>query len=511
MSFLDDHQTEIFAFLSDPATYGLGVPVKRIDTHGAAVFLAGPDVYKVKRAVRFSYMDFSTLEKRRAACEAELAINRCYAPELYLDIVPITRDADGYHLDGSGEAVEWAVHLRRFDEEATFDRIAGRGPLGSALVDKLARAVLASHRRVESRDAPRATASLHHILLDTLEELAFEPRNLPVCDVEPVRTALLSAFDKALPLLRQRAAAGFVRRCHGDLHLGNIALIGGEPVLFDAIEFDEALATTDIFYDLAYLLMDLCERGLTGDANHLLNRYLEDCSPAEEAIEGIALLPLFLGLRAAIRAKVLAAQARLGHGEEFWAEARAYIAAARGFLEAAPSRLIVIGGLSGTGKSCLAAALAPLVGAPPGAIHLRSDIERKKLFGRMETERLPATAYSDADTRRTYERLSTLARSVLEAGSCVIVDATFRRFEERTAIEKLAAAAGVAFTGIWLEAPLPVRMSRVADRRGDASDATPDIARTQDEKDVGAVRWHRLDASRPLDLVVNSTLAKIAG
>ena len=255
-------QGAVFAFLGDPATHGLSEPVKRIDTHGAAVFLAGADVYKVKRAVQFSYMDFSTLAKRRAACEAEMAVNRPNAPALYLGVLPITRTGDRLHLGGDGEVVEWAVHLRRFDENATLDHVAARGPLGAALVSELAQAIVAAHRRAPRRDGGMATIPLQRALRETTDELGEDADIFAASSIERLRSSLPAAFARAEPLLRGRGASGEVRRCHGDLHLRNIVLVDGRPVLFDAIEFDESIATIDILYDLAFLIMDLCERGL---------------------------------------------------------------------------------------------------------------------------------------------------------------------------------------------------------------------------------------------------------
>ena len=288
-----DNQNAVFEFLQNPRTYGLREPVTRIDTHGAAVFLAGPDVYKVKRAICFPFMDFSTLERRRAACEAEIAVNRHNAPFLYRGVIPITRDGQYLQLAGEGEVVEWAVHMRRFDENATLDHLADRGVLGPPLIEKLASAIAASHRRAPCKDGDAATRVLHRLLRETANELAGFPNLFPTEQRRPYAIMLEEAFDAIEPLLLRRGALGYIRRCHGDLHLGNIVLIGGEPILFDAIEFDEAIATTDILYDLAFFLMDLWERGLYADGNKLLNRYLVKCEDRLLQLEGLAALPLF--------------------------------------------------------------------------------------------------------------------------------------------------------------------------------------------------------------------------
>jgi uncharacterized protein len=493
-------QSTIFAFLGDPATHAVRGSVERIDTHGAAVFLAGPDVYKVKRAVRFAYMDFSTLEKREAACKAEIAANRHDAPALYLGVVPITRHGGKLQLGGTGEVVEWVVHLRRFDEHATFDRLADRGPLGFAVIDLLAQAVVASHRHAPVRDGYAATKSLRGVLTETVDELAAAVDIFPPAVVDALRSRLTVAFERSEALLLRRGLEGKVRRCHGDLHLRNIVLVDGRPVLFDAIEFDEVIATSDILYDLAFLIMDLCERKLAADANRLLNQYLWSCDDELQEIEGLALLPLFLSLRAAIRAKVIAAQLQFDADRTgLRQEAQAYLDAARRFLEPVPARLVAIAGFSGTGKSTLAAAVAPSLGLAPGALHVRSDIQRKRLSGVDATHHLPAEAYRPDVSAQVYSRLRLLAEVGLQASRCVILDATYRDARERAHVNRLAARLDIGFVGLWLEAPTEILTERVATRQGDVSDATAAVVSTQAEQDVGRITWHRLDAGVALE------------
>jgi uncharacterized protein len=504
-------QTAVFAFLSDPATHGLSGPVKRIETHGAVVFLAGQDVYKVKRAVRFSYMDFSTLAKRKAACEAEIAVNRDNAPSIYLEAIPITRDAYGLRLGGAGEAIEWAVHLRRFDETATLDSLAETGRLGPALIAQLAQVVTAAHRRAPRRDGAVATKALRRALMGTADELCQGVDLFSSKEADAFRVGLSAAFDDCEPLLLRRGGEGKVRRCHGDLHLRNIVLIEGAPVLFDAIEFDEAIAVTDILYDLAFLIMDLWQRGLRADANLILNRYLWACGDEQKEIEGLALLPLFLSLRAAIRAVVTATQSRSNPANtKLRDEALSYFQAAQHHLDGASPCLVAVGGFSGTGKSRLAAALAPSIGAAPGALHIRSDIERKILSNVGEMDRLPAEAYRPEVSAQVYDRLRYLAEAGLKAGRCVVVDATFTKAEGRDSLADLAAAVGVRFVGVWLEASLDLLAERVNARRDDASDATADVLAGQAQEDLGEMSWHRLDASKSTDALAAEARALIA-
>ncbi len=504
-------QSAIFAFLADPATHGLSEPIKRVETHGAVVFLAGGDVYKVKRAVHFAYMDFSTLEKRKAACEAEIAVNRDNAPGLYIETMPITRDAQGLHLSGDGDIVEWAVHLRRFDENATLDHLADKGPLGAELIKQLSQVVIASHRRAPLRDGEAATIAFRRALANTTDELCQDTDLFPAKEAAALRARLMSAFDLAEALLLRRGKDGKVRRCHGDLHLRNIALIDNAPVLFDAIEFDEAIATTDILYDLAFLLMDLWQGGLHGDANTLLNRYLWGCGDEQKEIEGLALLPLFLSLRAAIRAVVTATQSRSHPGDtNLRDEALSYFESARRFLDVSPPCLIAIGGFSGSGKSVLSTALAPSIGSLPGAIQWRSDIERKRRFGVAETDRLPQDAYRPEVSAEIYDRLLRLAEAGLKAGRGVILDATYTKAESRQALGDLAAKLGVRLIGLWLEAPLDLLSRRVSARRGDASDATPEVLAAQAKEELGEINWQRLDASQNPEALKADALAAIA-
>jgi aminoglycoside phosphotransferase family enzyme/predicted kinase len=486
-------QEPVIEFLSDPATHG-GAPVKRIDTHAASVFLAGDRALKIKRAVRFPFLDFSTLKQRRIACNAEIAVNRAFAPGIYRRVVPITRESSGQlAIDGKGDPVEWAVAMRRFDESQTLDHLAAAGRIDDALAEALGRSVAAAHRVAPTATQAQFVEALAEIIAQNETELAAEPDLLSLRDLRDLAGATRVAFDRVKPLFVARERAGLVRRCHGDLHLGNIVLIDGKPVLFDAIEFDERIATGDVFYDLAFLLMDLIGRGLESAANIVLNRYLTDTQRIHD-LDALAALPLFMSVRAAIRAKVTAARRRQGNSPAGSAQnARDYAALARKLLTPAEPQLIAIGGLSGSGKSLLARTLAPSLLPPPGAVILRSDVERKTMFGVSETERLPETAYAAGTTAKVYATLSEKAKRVVAAGHSVIVDAVFAQPDERADIAK--AAPGATFHGLFLHASLETRLARIGDRSHDASDANATIARKQEEFDLGRMKWAKVDAS----------------
>jgi aminoglycoside phosphotransferase family enzyme/predicted kinase len=508
-------QAAVLAFMADPATYGLTTPIIRIDTHGAVVFLAGDDAYKIKRAVHYAFMDFSTLARRKAACDCELAVNCRNALELYLGLVPIRRAPQGLRLGGEaeGEIVEWAVHMRRFDETATFDRLAGRQALELSAIEKLAAVVLASHERARALTQRGATASLRAQIEETTAFLLAAKDFLPAHRLIGYAQNLKSCFARIEPLLQERESQGFVRHCHGDLHLRNVVLIEGEPVLFDALEFDESFAICDSLHDLAFLLMDLWQRGLRQHANLLFNRYFWSCGQRAEQLAGLAALPVFLSLRAAIRAKVALASTTLNPapGQKSLADARHYFAAAVIFLRPQNRVLAAIGGLSGTGKTALSLALAPYLGAAPGALILRSDVERKRLYHVAEHEPLPEQAYAPKTTEETYSLLRELAAVALKAERSVIFDASFQAKGQRDETAAFALAHGVPFTGIWLEAPIEIRKNRVFRRSHDASDATVETILQQETQSVGPMEWARLDATQSIERLTAGARASIGG
>lgn len=487
-------QNEIIAFLSDPSTFG--APVKRIDTHAAIVFLSGDRAFKIKRAVCLPFLDFSTLAQRKAGCEAELAVNKPFAPAIYLRTVPITRERDGsLAICGAGEAVEWALEMRRFDEAATLDKLAARGTITTAIAADTADAIAASHARAPATRALDWVPSIPAIIRQNAEAFRTDT-TFPGLASRRLEQLATAAYEAQLPLIESRAATGFVRRCHGDLHLANIALIDGKPTLFDAIEFDARLATIDVLHDAAFTLMDLIQHRCVRAANVLLNRYLE-LTP-RDGLSGLGLLPLFMSLRAAVRANVLSLQAGREADPAKKDRAASYFSLAQSVLAPPQPALIAIGGLSGTGKSAVARELAPFSGAAPGAIVLRSDTTRKRMFGRSELDRLPPAAYQPEITASVYTRLADEAETIVRQGHVVIVDAVFAREGEREAIEARARAADVPFAGIFLTADLATRQARVSRRTGDASDATADVVQVQERYSLGEMGWSTVDGSGTL-------------
>ena len=507
MSPAETSQQAVIDFLGDPATHG-GAAVKRIDTHAASVFLAGKRALKIKRAVRFPVLDYSTLDRRKAACAAELEVNHPYAPAIYRRAVAITREDDGtLAIGGAGTPVEWAVEMRRFDETQTLDHLAKAERIDGALAEALGRAVARAHAAAPAVANAGFIDALAEIIAQNDAELRAAPELFPPRAVSALTAATRGAFARMRALLIARERAGRVARCHGDLHLGNIVLLDGAPVLFDAIEFDPKIATGDVLYDLAFLLMDLIERGLTPAANIVLNRYLNETQRAED-LDALAALPLFLSLRAAIRAKVAAERwAQGGERARVEQSARDYFTLAGKLLAPPPPMLLAVGGLSGTGKSLLARALAAEILPEPGAVVLRSDVERKILFGVAEADRLPETAYARDITTQVYALLVDKARRVIAAGHSAIVDAVFADERERAAIAQAAPAD--AFHGLFMTADLTTRLARVGGRKGDASDADAAVARRQEQYNLGALQWTPVDASGSPEQTLRRTKAAL--
>ena len=489
-------QSAIIELLSHPTTYGPEVDhVALMETHISHIFLAGPKAYKLKRAVALPYLDFSTLEAREQACQNEVKLNQRTAPEIYLGIKPVTKGPGGeLAIDGEGEVVDWLVEMNRFEQESLLSTMAKSNHLSLHDMELLAEKIFEFHRHEPAAQVAGGAERIASIIENNGQ--CFEEYGAGIFDdtkIEELNDRLQRNLKQNISLLERRKAQGRVRHCHGDLHLGNIVMIDEEPVLFDAIEFSDDLATIDVMYDLAFLVMDLTFRGMISEANILLNRYIALTSD----VHGLETLPLFLSMRAAIRSHVAA----LAHDET---AALKYMDFALSILEPAQPRLIAVGGLSGTGKSSLARELAPSVNPLPGALILRSDVVRKQLAGVDQFTQLEDEGYSPEMTRRTYDQMYQDAAVGLLAGHSVIVDAVFARVEERAAIRNVAANAGVNFDGIWLVAEPAIAEQRISRRSNDASDATVDILHQQLGYDIGAIDWPKIESSANLIDVMRS-------
>jgi aminoglycoside phosphotransferase family enzyme/predicted kinase len=507
---ITEDQTAVIDFLASPSTHGCAT-IERIDTHASIVFLAGPRAYKLKRAVRFDYLDFSTSERRRILCEAEVRLNRRTAPSLYRGVIAITRQDDGsLALAGSGRPVDWLVEMNRFPQEALLDRLAAAGALGTELMSPLAAAIAEFHRSAEHRPDHGGKAGMSWVIDGNAAGFAeFGRACLDPSATYRATDDACRALERQAELLERRRASGFVRQCHGDLHLRNIVLLDGRPTLFDGVEFNDEISCTDVLYDLAFLLMDLWRRKLPRHTNIVWNRYLAETAD----FDGISLLPLFLSCRAAVRAKTSATAAQLQRDAQARGEleraAREYLAMAERLLHPPSPCLVAVGGFSGSGKSTLALGLAPSVGAVPGAVVLRSDEMRKRLCGVPVLDRLAPDGYSSHVSEHVYSTLAEQAARALRAGHSVVVDAVYARIADRRLIEQVAAAVSVPFVGLWLEAPESMLIDRTTQRRNDASDADATIVRMQRAQGTDDVQWCRLDASVPVASVLSSAVNRI--
>lgn len=500
-------QKDVIDFLSSPDAYddmagAGGSDVERRETHISVVFLVGDRAFKMKQAVRYPYLDFSTLEQRRRLCEREVAINARTAPDIYLNAVAVTREADGHLvLDGAGEPVEWLVAMRRFDDALLWSHLAEDGRLERRDFEVLADVVADFHETADVCDGDAAVRALATTIDFNAESMARHGGGLfDQISIDALFARTRHAYEDLLPVLKRRADGGRVRACHGDLHLGNIFMEGlGEegqrPVVFDAIEFNEEFAHIDVFYDLSFLLMDVVFQVGSRRATVLMNRYLDRSGD----VSGLALLPLLMSLRAAIRAHVSATAAGQ-HADAVEAQglrgrACRYFSMAEACLNKPEPQLIAVGGLSGSGKSRMARVAAGVIPCMPGARVVRSDTLRKRLAGVGFEERLPPESYTQQASQEVYAACMNEARLALEAGHPVVLDAVFSKPEERVQAERLAQNAGIPFQGLWLEASEEVMRERVENRRHNASDATAQVVRMQADYDLGEITWHRIDSS----------------
>ncbi|WP_338662801.1 AAA family ATPase [Pararoseomonas sp. SCSIO 73927] len=455
-----------------------------VETHISAVFI-GPDrVLKLKKAVGLGFLDFTESASRHRYAARELEINAPAAPGLYRGLHGIGGAADRLLPPDDPAAVEWALEMAPVPADDFLDAVAARGGIDGPMQDALGDMAVALRGTYPAGGTGTDAVAAFRAVLRGNARAALGA-GLELHRVLAWRREAEGALRRLAPVLRARAAEGRIRRCHGDLHLGNVLLWRGRPVPFDALEFDEALATVDTGYDLAFLIADLLHRCGRAAACRALSRAVGTGGDAGQ----VAGLPLWLSTRAMIRAHCLARMAGQGEG------ALAFLAEAEGYLRPPPPRLVAVGGLQGTGKTRLARLLAPRFGAAPGALHLRSDEIRKRLAGVPAEARLPPEAYTPEAGAAVYAAVLAEAGEALRGGHSVIADAAFLHPAQRAGIEAVARPAGVPFTGLWLEAPADLLRARIAARRGDASDATPEVLDRAAASPAGNIAWNRLDAS----------------
>jgi uncharacterized protein len=465
-----------------------------VETPLSAVFVGADTVWKLRKAVELPFIDFTPLAARERAARRELELNRVWAPGLYRDLAPVTAMAEGgVELNGAGETVDYVVRMARIPHEDFLEARAASAGLSPELLDDLADMVAAMHDGLPAaaNADPTALIGIARGNLDTARRA-----NLPEERIAAWGAAVEHRLSELAPLLADRAATGCVRRCHGDLHLANLCLFDGRPTAFDALEFREDMATIDTGYDLAFLLMDLDLKLGRPAANRVMNRYLA----RRPDIGMLAPMPIFLSLRALIRAHVC------GNSGRDW---RPYLDYAEAVL--APPRPVGvgIGGLPGTGKTTVARAIAPRLGAAPGAVVLRSDEIRKRLAGVAPEQRLPEAAYSRQASEDVARTLLADFASALACGHSAIADLTFLDPAHRRAAE--AACGDAPFFGFWLTADPAVLRARIAARRNDASDATIAVLEKMLAGCIPAAEWQQIDTDRaaPAELVASSLRAHI--
>jgi len=502
---MDRLQEEVILFLKLPESYGPDSgEVEFVETHISCVFITREFVFKMKRAVKFPYLDFSTLEKRKHFCQAEITINKRTAPDLYLGVAAVVRDQDGAlkitddaEKTGKETVVEYLVKMRPFDQSTLFHLQIRQGLIDRKIIQKLSNNIAGFHQHAERHDINGADIIKGIIDSNRACFAAFDLAADEQACVDRLLDLTDDCFQRLEGSLVERGRKGFVRSSHGDLHLRNICIHNGQPTLFDAIEFNDNFSMIDVFYDLAFLLMDLDFNQQRRLANICLNSYIDQTSD----YGGLTVLPLFLSMRAAIRCHVDLTIMENHHDRSpdvlngLKTEAFKYLDKAIEYLKPVPPRLIAVGGLSGSGKSRLARELAPFLGVSPGARVVRTDVMRKTLAGIPLLEKLGADGYTPEMTKKTYQACLEQAKKVLKSGNSVVFDAVFGKLRERQRVEQLAAETGVPFVGLWLDAPIEIRDKRASERINNVSDADSGVLKKQMAMDTGPIDWSKIDSS----------------
>lgn len=473
--------------LQDPRLYGHPVQgFQLIETHISWVILTGEYAYKIKKPMNFGFLDFTTLERRRHYCEQELALNRRLAPELYLQVLPITGSPESPAFNGDGPVIEYAIQMRQFDQDQLADRLQARGGLTAELIDQLIDNLAAFHQDIPAAATDAPFGQPEQVMAPVWQNFEqIRPHLTEAADrfqLDQIEGWANSLYDRLKDRMAQRKAQGFIRECHGDIHLGNVTLIQGKPTLFDCIEFNDAFRWIDVMSDLAFLLMDLEDRGVPALAHRALNQYLERTGD----YEGVALLDFYKSYRAMVRAKVALLSLNPNQDQAardaLWARYRRYAALAESYTFVPNRCLIITEGVSGSGKSTLSSQLVDRL----GLIRLRSDVERKRLHGLEARARsgseLDGGIYTQSTTEATYRRLASLADQLLTSGKGVIADATFLKREQRQLLESVAESQGVPFVILSCDAdPDTIRhwvRQRHAEQR-DASEAGLEVLEKQ--------------------------------
>lgn len=470
----------LIAALQNPALYPHPVEgFQVIETHISWVLLTGPYAYKIKKPVNFGFLDFSELSARKHFCNEELRLNQRLTSDLYLQVLPISGSAEAPSFAGSGEAIEYALQMRQFDGGNLLSTLQANGELTHDHIDALASQIAQFHQAAPVVPAEHEAGTPEAVMAPVLQNfeqiLPFLSDKADLTQLEALQGWAQASFERLKPLLAERKRQGLIRECHGDIHLGNATVIDGQVVIFDCIEFNEPFRFTDVYADIAFLAMDLEDRGLKSLSRRFISQYLE----LSGDYQGLELLNFYKAYRALVRAKValfsMPAQAAGVERANALRQYRNYANLAESY-SAIPSRFLAItSGVSAVGKSHVAMRLVEAL----GAVRLRSDVERKRLFG---TQTAETGLYDAGNSEQTYAHLHTMAGYVLRAGLPAVIDATYLKVAQRSAAAKVAEDTGVPFMILDCQAPAAVIASWLQQRQAqsnDPSDATQQVIDAQ--------------------------------
>ena len=462
--------------LQNPALYNHPThDFEIIETHISWVLLTGDYAYKIKKPLNLGFLDFSTLEKRHHYCTEELRLNQRLAPHLYLEVVNITGNTDAPMLGGSGAPIEYAVKMRQFPQSAQLDRMVARGELQSSHTDQLAEVIADFHGRIAIAEADTLygqPAQVHQPVIENFEQI--RPHLTSAIDIgqlEKLRAWSDAEFHRHEEIFQHRKNNRFIRECHGDMHLGNMALLKGSITLFDCLEFNENLRWIDVISDIAFLIMDLDSRTHSMLAWRFLNAYLQGTGD----YTGLRVLRYYLVYRALVRAKVACirlAQTEASQQHTVYQQYKNYANLAEGYTQHNNTPLIITHGLSGSGKTTHTQSLLESL----GAIRLRSDVERKRLANLPPQTRsssgISTGLYAAAASQRTYDYLADMAHTVIQSGYPAIIDAAFLKQEQRDLFHHLADSMKVPFIILDYQAPEAMLRTRIAQRMHEGRDAS---------------------------------------
>jgi len=482
--------------------------IELIETHISWVILTGEFAYKIKKPVNFGFLDFSTLEKRHAFCEQEIRLNRRLAPDIYIEVVAITGTHDKPHVSSlftsdQDAAFEYAVKMRQFPQAAQLDHMLEAGELNLQHMDALASTVAEFHQQADIADSSTEYGSpsvLYHPVEENFQQIKQHLDTEQYADkLKLIKQWSETEFLRLASIFEQRKKDGFVRQCHGDMHLRNLIWLNNRPMAFDCIEFNPLLSWVDVMSEVAFLIMDLQDRQCNILANRFLNSYLQ--STGDYA--GLSVMSFYLCYRALVRAKVAALRLEQEHDskedrQQTLAEFESYLALASRYTHVSKVKLIITYGMSGAGKSTVSQQLTD----QSGFIRIRSDVERKRLFDIELHESVSAevntSIYSEQASQQTYTKLLGLASQILTAGYSVIVDAAFLQYEQREVFRQLAEELNVSFVILEISAPFAVLKQRIINRTNDVSDADIGVLEYQC-KNWKPLRKNEMDKSVRVD------------